>query len=73
MADAQQMEAMTAFAKRRAAQLAGDAYAGGIDDYPAVIGQYSACATCRYAAVCGFDPTVKRRRRLEKKTIDDLR
>ena len=38
MADAQQMEAMTAFAKRRAAQLAGDAYAGGIDDYPAVIG-----------------------------------
>ena len=73
MADAQQMEAMTAFAKRRAAQLAGDAYAGGIDDYPAVLGQYSACTTCRYAAVCGFDPTVKRRRRLEKKTIDDLR
>ncbi len=73
MADAGQMEAMTAFARRRAAQLAGDAYAGGINDYPAVMGAYNACATCRFGAVCGFDPTVKRRRRLEKKTIDDLK
>jgi len=73
MADAQQMEAMTAFARRRAAQLAGDAYAGGIDDYPAVLGQYNACATCRYGAVCGFDPTAKRRRQLSKKTIEDLK
>lgn len=73
MADAGQMEAMTAFAKRRAAQLAQDAYAGSIHDYPAVMGTYNACATCRFGAVCGFDPTVRRRRRLEKKTIDDLK
>lgn len=73
MADAGQMEAMTAFAKRRAAQLAQDAYAGSIHDYPAVMGTYNACATCRFGAVCGFDPTVRRRRRLEKKTINDLK
>lgn len=73
MADAGQMEAMTAFAKRRAAQLAQDAYVGSIHDYPAVMGTYNACATCRFGAVCGFDPTVRRRRRLEKKTIDDLK
>jgi len=73
MADEEQMDAMTAFAKRKAAQLAGGAYAGEIDDHPAVLGQYSACATCRFAAICGFDPSVKRRRYLEKKSIADLR
>ena len=73
MADAEQLDAMTAFAKRKAAQLAEDAYAGSIDDAPATIGQYNACATCRYGAVCGFDPTVKGRRQLTKKSSEDLR
>ena len=31
------------------------------------------CAACDYASVCGFDPTVDRRRMLEKKTADDLK
>jgi len=73
MADEGQMDAMTAFAKRKAEELAGGAYAGEIRDYPAALGQYSACATCRFAAICGFDPAIGRRRYLEKKTIDDLR
>jgi len=73
MADAQQMDAMISFAKRKAAQLAGDAYAGGIDDHPAALGQYTACASCRYSAICGFDPTVKKRRMLAKKNIEDLK
>ena len=73
MADEVQMDAMTAFAKRKAAQLAGGAYAGEIKEYPAVMGQYSACAACRFAAICGFDPTIGRRRYLEKKNIEDLR
>jgi len=73
MADEQQMNDMMVFAKRKASQLASQAYAGGIDDEPAVIAQYNACATCRYGAICGFDPTVKRRRCLSKKSIDDLK
>ena len=73
MTDEAGMDAMLAFAKGKASQLAGDAYAGVIDDAPAVFGQYSACATCDYSAVCGFDPTVKKRRRLNKKSVDDLK
>ena len=73
MADEAQMDAMTTFAKRKAAQLAGGAYAGEIRDYPAAHGQYSACATCRFAAICGFDQTISKRRYLEKKSIEDLK
>ena len=73
MTDEAGMDAMLAFARRKAASLAGDAYAGVIDDLPAAYGAYSACAACDYGAVCGFDPTVKRRRRLSKKSVEDLR
>lgn len=73
LADAEAMDAMTAFALRKAASLAQDAYDGGIDDAPARYHQFSACASCRYAAVCGFDPAVKRPRQLAKKTAADLR
>jgi len=72
MADQERMDAMTAFAKRKAALLADKAYAGEIEDYPAALGQYSACAACRFAAICGFDPTIRRRRYLTKKSIEDL-
>lgn len=72
MADEAGMDAMVGFAKDKAAALAEDAYAGVIDDTPAVFGTYNACATCDYGAVCGFDPTVKRRRRLSKKGVEDL-
>ena len=73
MTDEAGMDAMIAFAKNKAASLAGDAYAGMIDDVPAIFGTYSACASCDYSAVCGFDPTVKKRRRLSKKSVDDLK
>lgn len=73
MADEAEMEAMVAFARRRAAQLAQEAYEGEIDDSPAVRGAYNACALCEYGAICGFDPTVKPRRRLVKKSAEDLR
>ena len=73
MTDEAGMDAMIAFAKNKAASLAGDAYAGMIDDAPAAYGTYSACASCDYSAVCGFDPTVKKRRRLSKKSVDDLK
>lgn len=73
MADAESMEAMIAFARRKASQMAQDAYAGMIDDVPAAHGQYSACEYCGYSAICGFDPTVKQRRMLEKKSVEDLR
>ncbi|MGN0776381.1 MAG: PD-(D/E)XK nuclease family protein [Candidatus Ventricola sp.] len=73
MTDEAGMEAMIAFAKNKAASLAGDAYAGVIDDMPAAFGTYSACAQCDYGAVCGFDPTVKKRRRLSKKSVEDLK
>lgn len=73
LAEPEQMDAMIAFARRKAAQLAGEAYAGGIDDVPAVYGAFSACSHCRYGAICGFDPATDRRRKLKKKTIGDIR
>ncbi|MGN0773094.1 MAG: PD-(D/E)XK nuclease family protein [Candidatus Ventricola sp.] len=73
MTDEAGMDAMLAFAKNKATALAGDAYAGVIDDAPAAYGTYSACASCDYSAVCGFDPTVKKRRRLSKKSVEDLK
>lgn len=73
MADEEGMDAMVGFAKRKAAQLAGAAYDGVINDSPAMRGQYNACASCDYAAICGFDPTLRARRRLAKKTVEDLK
>ena len=72
MADEQRMQELVAFARDKAAQLAQEVYRGAIDDSPAELAPYVACQSCRYAAVCGFDPAVKPRRRLAKKTIDDL-
>ena len=73
LADEDALSAMVAFARRKAAELAGDAYAGAIDDAPAQYRDFSACETCAYAAVCGFDPAVKPRRRIGKKSVEDLR
>lgn len=73
IADKERMEELIGFARHKAAQLAQEAYDGMIDDYPAELAPFSACQTCRYAAVCGFDPAVKPRHRLSKKTLDDLR
>ena len=73
MTDEAGMDAMVAFAKKKAASLAGDAFSGVIDDVPAAYGTYNACASCDYSAVCGFDPTVKKRRRLSKKGVEDLK
>ncbi len=74
MVDTEGMSRMVGFARRRAAELAGGAYAGVIDDSPAEWGsQGNACATCDYAAICGFDPAVKAKRRLSRKTVEDLK
>lgn len=73
MADGESMDAMVSFAKRKASQLAAQAYAGVIDDMPAAMGQYNACTYCEYSAICGFDPAVKPRRNLTKKSVEDLR
>ena len=72
MADEARMEELIGFARHKAAQLAEQAYSGMIDDYPAELAPFVACQTCRYQAVCGFDPAVKPRHRLSKKTLDDL-
>lgn len=73
MATGEEMDAMVAFARRKAAQLAGDAYEGEIADYPATFGAFNACGYCRYSAICGFDPATGRRKRLTKKSIEDIR
>ena len=73
MATGEEMDAMVGFAKRKAAQLAGDAYAGEIGDYPAAFGAFSACGYCRYGAICGFDPATGRRKQLSKKSVEDIR
>lgn len=72
MVDDKGMQALVSFAKGKAVQLARDAYAGGIDDSPATLGTYNACTLCDYAAVCGFDPARKQRRRLTKKKLEDM-
>lgn len=72
MADRERMEELLTFARQKAAQLAQEAYSGMIDDYPAELAPQNACQTCRYQAICGFDPAVKPRHRLSKKTLDDL-
>ena len=72
MVDEAGMQALVDFAKGRAVQLARQAYAGAIDDSPAMLGTYNACAFCDYAAVCGFDPARKQRRWLGKKKMEDL-
>lgn len=72
MVDEQGMRSLVAFARGKAAQLAQTAYDGGIDDAPATLGTFSACTNCEFAAVCGFDPARKARRRLKKKTLGDL-
>lgn len=73
MATEEELGAMTAFARRKAAQLAGEAYAGRIADEPAVLGAYDACSYCRYSAICGFDPTTGKKKHLIKKSIGDIR
>lgn len=73
MATQEEMDAMVAFAGRKAGQLAGDAYSGEIADYPAVFGAFNACSYCRYDAICGFDPATGKRKRLVKKSIGDIR
>lgn len=72
MIDERGMRALVAFARGKAAQLAQTAFDGGIDDSPATLGAFNACEGCEYAAICGFDPTRKPRRRLSKKTLGDL-
>lgn len=73
MVNPEGMNRVIGFARRRAAELAGGAYAGMIDDSPAEWGQgMNACQACDYAAICGFDPAIKKRRRLAKKTMEDL-
>ncbi len=72
LVDAQGMEALVSFAKDKAVSLAQDVYRGVIDDDPAESGQMVACELCSYAAVCGFDPARKRRRRLAAKKLVDL-
>ncbi|MBQ4266305.1 MAG: PD-(D/E)XK nuclease family protein [Clostridia bacterium] len=73
MTDREGMDAMVAFARSKAAQLAGDVYGGVIADYPAAHGAYLACSTCSYAAVCGFDPGRQKKKQLTKKNVEDLR
>ena len=72
MVDEDGMQALVSFAKDKAVQLAREAYDGAIDDAPATLGQYNACTLCDYAAVCGFDPARKQRRRLTKKKLEDM-
>ena len=73
LADEEGLGAMVSFARRKAGELASDAYAGVIDDLPAEYQQFSSCQTCGYAAVCGFDPAVKPKKRLRKKNAEDLK
>ena len=72
MVDEAGMEKLLDFAKRKAAELAGEIYRGEMDDSPVERGAFNACQNCEYSAICAFDPMRKPRRRLEAKKLDDL-
>ena len=72
MTDKEGMDAMIAFARRKAAELAAGVYDGVIEDAPAAQGAYLACTHCDYAAVCGFDPTRSAKRQMSSKSGEDL-
>lgn len=73
MTDREGMDAMVHFARRKARELADGVFGGVIEDEPAAHGAYLACAYCDYAAVCGFDPARKAKKRLLSKSVEDLR
>ena len=73
MTDQAGMDAMVSFARSKAGELAEGVYGGVIRDYPATHGAYLACAHCDYAAICGFDPTRKGKKRLSSKSVEDLK
>ena len=73
MTDREGMDAMIAFARRKAQELAGGVYGGVIDEEPAAHGAYLACSYCDYAAVCGFDPARKGKKQLMDRHMEDLR
>ncbi len=72
MVDEAGMEKLLDFAKRKAAELAGEIYRGEMDDSPVERGAFNACQNCEYSAICVFDPMRKPRRRLAAKKLDDL-
>ena len=72
MVDEAGMEKLLDFAKRKAAELAGEIYRGEMDDSPVECGAFNACQNCEYSAICAFDPLRKPRRRLTAKKLDDL-
>ena len=73
MTDREGMDAMIAFARSKAQELASGVYGGVIEDHPAEHGAYLACSTCDYAAVCGFDAARKGKKQLSGKHVEDLR
>lgn len=73
MTDREGMDAMIGFARNKARELAGGVFGGVIEDCPATHGAYLACTYCDYAAVCGFDPTRRGKKRLAHKSVEDLR
>lgn len=73
MADQESMDAMIAFAREKATELAEGVFSGVIRDYPAAYAAYQACEYCDYAAICGFDPARKNKRHLTGKTVEDLK
>jgi len=73
MTDRAGMDAMIAFARVKAQELACGVYGGVIEDYPAAYGVYLACSTCDYAAICGFDAARKGKKQLMGRRMEDLR
>ena len=73
MADQESIDAMIAFAREKATELAEGVFGGVIRDYPAAYAAYQACEYCDYAAICGFDPARKNKRHLTGKTVEDLK
>ena len=73
MADQEGMDAMIAFARGKASELAEGVFSGVIHDYPAAYAAYQACEYCNYAAICGFDPARKNKKHLTGRTVEDLK
>ena len=57
--DLDEMRAAMDYAQRQAAELTSRIYGGEIDIRPVQIGDDTACANCRYHALCGRDPSLR--------------
>ena len=66
------MDELVSFAQKKAGQLAENIYSGDIQEDPYELSGETPCQYCDYASQCDFDATRMRRRKLLRRSLDDV-